>query len=77
MTVKKSSLRFEDYVRGIEHLRPDQQLGLIEIISSRLKKNLKQIKRKHHIMELKGLGAHIWKDVDGQQYIIKERESWD
>jgi hypothetical protein len=77
MTVKKSSPRFEDYVRGIEHLRPDEQLGLIEIMSARLKKNLKPKKGKHSIMELEGLGAHIWKDVDGQQFVIKERESWD
>lgn len=76
MTVKKSSPRFDDYVRGIEHLRPDEQSGLIEIMSARLKKNLKRKKGKHSIMELEGLGAHIWKDVDGQQYVIKERGSW-
>ena len=77
MTVKKSSPRFEDYVRGIEHLRPDEQLSLIEIMSARLKKHLKRKEGKHGIMELEGLGAHIWKDVDGRQYVIKERESWD
>jgi hypothetical protein len=28
-------------------------------------------------MELEGLGAHIWKKIDAQQYVRKERESWD
>jgi hypothetical protein len=40
MTAKKSTLRFEDYVRGIEHLKPNEQLSLIEIMSARLKKLL-------------------------------------
>ncbi len=40
MTAKKSTLRFEDFVRGIEHLRPDEQLSLIEIMSASLKKSL-------------------------------------
>jgi len=77
MTGKKSTLRFEDYVRGIEHLKPDEQLSLIEIMSARLKKTLKQEKAKHSVMELEGLGAHIWKGIDAQQYVSKERESWD
>jgi hypothetical protein len=49
----------------------------IEIISARLKTNLKRKKLKHSIMELEGLGAHIWKSVDAQQYVSKERKSWD
>jgi hypothetical protein len=77
MTTKKLALSFEDYVKGIESLRPDEQLNLIEIISSRLKKNLKRKKVKHSVMELEGLGVHIWKGVDPQQYVIKERKSWD
>jgi hypothetical protein len=77
MTAKKSNLRFEDYVRGIEHLKPNEQLSLIEIMSARLKKTLKQEKAKHSVMELEGLGADIWKGIDAQQYVSKERESWD
>lgn len=77
MATKKSILRFEDYVKGIERLRPDEQLNLIEIISARLKTNLKRKKVKHSVMELEGLGAHIWKGIDAQRYISKERKSWD
>jgi hypothetical protein len=77
MATKKLTLRFEDYVKGIEGLRPDQQLSLIEIISARLKTGLRREKVKHSVMELEGLGAHIWKGVDAQQYVSKERKSWD
>ena len=77
MATKKFTLRFEDYVKGIECLKPDEQLNLIEIISARLKANLKRKKPKHSIMELEGLGAPIWKGIDAQQYVSKERKSWD
>ena len=77
MTARKSTLRFQDYVKGIERLKPDEQLNLIEIISARLKTNFKRKKVKHSIMELEGLGAHVWKGVDAQQYVSKERKSWD
>ena len=31
----------------------------------------------HSIMELKGLGAELWKDESADEYLRKERESWD
>ncbi len=31
----------------------------------------------HQITELRGLGKEIWKDVDADQYVAKERDSWD
>jgi len=77
MAAKKASLTFEDYLRGIQNLRPDEQLSLVEIISARLKKVLRRKKIKHSILELEGLGAGIWKGIDAQQYVRKERESWD
>ena len=33
--------------------------------------------RAHSIMELKGLGAELWKDESADEYLQKERESWD
>jgi hypothetical protein len=77
MATKKVTLRFEDYIKGIDRLRPDEQLSLIKIISAKLKTNLKRKKPKHSIMKLEGLGAHIWKDIDAQQYVNEERKSWD
>ena len=31
----------------------------------------------HRVMELKGLGAEIWKDESVADYIQKDRKSWD
>jgi hypothetical protein len=34
-------------------------------------------RKTHSIMELKGLGAEIWQDESADEYLRKERESWD
>ena len=77
MASKKASLSFEDYVRGIKGLKPEEQLSLVEIISARLKIILKKKKVKHSILELEGLGVDIWKGIDAQQYVRNKREAWD
>jgi hypothetical protein len=77
MAGRKMILRFDDYVKGIERLKPEEQLSLIEIISARLKRTLKGKEAKHHVTELEGLGAHLWKSIDVERYINEERKSWD
>lgn len=34
-------------------------------------------KKKHDIRELKGLGKKLWRSVDVDEYIERERETWD
>ena len=35
-----------------------------------------EVKMPLFLKNLKGLGKEIWKDIDVDEYIIKERESW-
>lgn len=77
MAIKKASLSYVDYVRGIRSLKPEEQLSLVEVISVGLKTAIRKQKAKHSIMELEGLGADIWKGIDAQEYVREERESWD
>jgi len=77
MQAKKGTLSYEDYVDGIQNLEPEDQLRIVEIISANLKRSLRKKKQEHSLMELEGLGAEIWKDVDAREYVNKERESWD
>lgn len=76
MNTKKVTPSYEDYVKGIRELKPEEQLNLIEIISAQLKKSLAEKKIKHSIIELEGLGADLWKGIDAQEYVRKERDSW-
>lgn len=77
MQAKKGTLSYEDCVDGIKNLEPEDQLSIVEIISANLKRSLREKKQEHSLMELEGLGAEIWKDVDAREYVNKERESWD
>lgn len=77
MAIRKASLSYDDYVRGIQSLKPEEQLSLVEMISAGLKRTLRKKIVKHSIMELEGLGADIWKGIDAQEYVREERESWD
>ncbi|MBI4744995.1 MAG: hypothetical protein HY786_00250 [Deltaproteobacteria bacterium] len=76
MDISKLDLKYNDYVKGVKELNPEEQLNLIEIISAQLKKNIAKKKSKHSIMELEGLGSKFWKGIDAQEYVRKERESW-
>ena len=77
METKRTSPSYSDYVRGIRFLNIDEQLTLLEIISTGLKKSIGKRRKKNSIMELEGLGANIWEGIDAQDYVRKERESWD
>jgi hypothetical protein len=77
METRRTSLSYSDYARGIKSLNIDEQLTLLKIISTRLKKTIGKRRKKSSIMELEGLGANIWKGIDAQDYVHKERESWD
>ena len=78
METKKTPPSYSDYVKGIKFLNIDEQLTLLERISASLKKSIgKRRKKKNSIMELEGLGANIWKGMDAQDYVHKERDSWD
>lgn len=77
MSNKNDVLTYEDYVRGIDKLKPEQQLSLVELLSAKLRKQLGRKSGKHKVTELDGLGAEVWDNVDVQEYIRKERDSWD
>ena len=38
MPANKEALTYDDYVKGIQTLKPEEQLNLIELLSSKLKK---------------------------------------
>jgi len=77
MLTNTKPLSYNDYVQGIQRLTPEELLSLLGIISANLKKTLQKKNAKHNIMELEGLGAEIWEGIDAQEYVRKERESWD
>jgi len=78
MEIQKKSISFEKYINGIDTLTLNQQLDLINALVENVKLNMgKKRSKSHSIMDLEGLGADIWKEIDVNAYVEKERASWD
>ena len=67
------------YVEILERARAlthDEQRLLVEELT-RLLQESQPPRRKRSILEFRGLGKEVWKDVDVEKYIDEERNSWD
>ncbi len=77
MAAHKTHLTYDDVVATLPHLDHEEQLNLLEVLSSALKKRIAPGKtKKHSLLELEGLGEGIWSKVDVDEYIKQERDSW-
>jgi hypothetical protein len=77
MSISKNPISYNDYIKGITSLNADEQLSLIKILSSAIQKTSRKKESIKNIMELEGLGAELWQGIDAQEYVQKERDSWD
>ncbi|WP_423146809.1 hypothetical protein [Rubrolithibacter danxiaensis] len=70
-----ATVKADDILLEIKQLSFPDKIYILEKIVSLIKKdNLEETEAK--LYSLKGLGAEVWKDVDIDEYIKKERE-WD
>ncbi len=69
----KVGIKRTELLAEIQKLTPEDQYKLLEELVLLLKNKSKE---KHDIEELKGLGKDIWSSVDIDEYVKKERESW-
>jgi hypothetical protein len=66
---------YQDIRHQIETLTPDEQLHLLEELAGMVRRRMTP-KPKRSIMELEGLGKEIWRGIDAQDYVDRERASW-
>ncbi len=76
MAVHKTRLTYNDVVATLPTLAPDEQLNLLELLSSVLKKAMQPRVKRHTLLELEGLGADMWSKVNVVDYVRQERDSW-
>lgn len=72
----------ELYEKYIKPRSIGERLRLVEITTRELANRdtvvlAEKEKPKRSIMELHGLGAELWKDMDTEQYVHQLREEWD
>ena len=75
IAMETRKIAINEYIKGIAFLDIDEQLTLLEVISAWIKKSIIKKRNKNSIMELEGLGSDIWKGIEAQEYVNKERSS--
>jgi len=68
-------ITYDQVISEIKLLNLSDQLRLLEETATLIRKNTKNLKTRS-IMELKGKGKNIWKNIDTIKYIDEERSSW-
>ena len=67
--------RYDEAKRFVQALGAADQLRLIAELVGRLSGELDRRPRRS-LLELQGLGKGIWRDVDVDEYLRRERSSW-
>jgi hypothetical protein len=68
----------ELYAKHIKGLPVRERLRLLELTARGLAASTKDSpQKKRSLLELEGLGAEIWQDIDAQGYIDDLRKEWD
>jgi hypothetical protein len=66
---------YEKILRDVESLSRSEQLRLISHLADHLRAHIVPETRTS-ILELQGLGKEIWRGIDAQEYVDRERASW-
>jgi DNA-binding HxlR family transcriptional regulator len=66
---------YENIIQSINNLTINEQLRLMEKLAYLIRCQ-NRVQPKRSILELKGLGKEIWSNMDAQEYVNKERASW-
>jgi len=68
--------QLEELVRIAAWLPEREQLELIARLSAHLANKRPRRARRVTWMEMAGVGAEVWKGIDAQEYVKRERASW-
>jgi hypothetical protein len=66
---------YENALQIAESLSPEEQRRLLRELTTRVAANA-AAEAQHSIMEFRGLGKEIWEGIDAQEYVNRERSSW-
>jgi hypothetical protein len=66
---------YEQILRDVESLSRAEQLRLISELAENLRVEVPPESRTS-ILDLQGLGKEIWQGIDAQDYVDRERSSW-
>jgi hypothetical protein len=61
----------EELIQAASQLAPEERERLIRALTQPM------LEPEHEITELRGLGKEVWNNIDAQEYINAERDSWE
>jgi hypothetical protein len=70
-----STTVYYEIISRIQHLAPADQLQLLEELAALIRRQI-AARPQRSILELQGLGKEIWREIDAQEYVHRERASW-
>ncbi|HVU47853.1 MAG TPA: hypothetical protein VHD85_17105 [Terracidiphilus sp.] len=70
-----TSANYESALALAGSLPAEEKLALIRALLSS-NEPASQTKHERSILELRGLGAEVWGQMDAQEYVRRERNSW-
>jgi hypothetical protein len=66
---------YESAKRSVQALQPADQLRLIAELAASLGSEVEREPRRS-VLELQGLGKSIWQGIDVDEYLRRQRASW-
>jgi len=66
---------YQEILSQIYCLTPADQLRLLEDLAAIIRQQVTPEPR-HSVLEFEGVGQEVWKDINVQEYIDQERDSW-
>ncbi len=70
-----STTAYYEVLSRVQRLTPADQLRLLEELAALVRRQV-TTRARRSILELQGLGKEIWQGIDAQEYIDRERASW-
>ncbi len=70
-----STTAYYEVLSRVQRLTPADQLRLLEELAVLVRRQVTARPRRS-ILELQGLGKEIWWGIDAQEYVDRERASW-
>ncbi|MFP4573832.1 MAG: hypothetical protein ACLFNW_12775 [Desulfobacterales bacterium] len=71
-----TEIEHDHLISEIKNLNLADQLRLLEEVAALIRQKTVRLNRNRSIMELKGKGKNIWKDLNVEDYLNEERSSW-
>ncbi len=66
---------YHEVLSRVQHLTPTDQLRLLDELATLVRRQA-TARTRRSILELQGLGKEIWQGIDAQEYVNRERASW-